>query len=567
MKKVYALLKKNDIGFAETFLVVSIFVVGLFNDFLCCFSASVLFIYLCVSVIKRKKITLYLNLTGISVVIIGLFFFLSVLWAVDGGAALVGGFRFLPVVLFLFIVMIKSKNPENYLEIIPAGAVFMTVLSAIMSFIPFTENLVEIAGRLCGFFQYSNTFALFLLISFIITATKEKINKYEYVYFPVFIFGIMYAGSRTVFVLLILSVVGLLVFSKNKKLKFTVFCISAVVFSVIIAVALLTGNFYSIGRFFTISLKESTFVGRLLYYYDALPVILRNPLGLGYEGYYYMQGSFQTGVYSVRFVHNDFLQMLLDIGWLPTGVFVAAIIKAFFGKGTSFRRRMLILVICIHSFFDFGLQYMAMFMLFILLLDVKAPKEINISTKKAVIVPVCVVGTLLSLYLGVALCFSFRGTGETALGLYPLSTKDDIALLVSETDSAKIEKIADRIIERNEYVSLAYSAKAKVAFSKGDIEKMMVYKEKAIDKTVFSYDEYFDYCSMLIYSVDLYMKAGDMESVKECSEKIFALEASLRENSNRLSYFGKMIKDQPTTEFPDDIKEYIDKLRVFSVEQ
>lgn len=59
-------------------------------------------------------------------------------------------------------------------------------------------------------------------------------------------------------------------------------------------------NIAFLERFYVFSIKESTFVGRLLYYYDALPVIRKNPFGLGYMGYYYIQQSIQTGVYFVK---------------------------------------------------------------------------------------------------------------------------------------------------------------------------------------------------------------------------------------------------------------------------
>lgn len=53
----------------------------------------------------------------------------------------------------------------------------------------------------------------------------------------------------------------------------------------------MTGNMQSIGRYLTISLSSSTFLGGLLYVKDAVIPILTNPLGLGYQGYGYEQGS------------------------------------------------------------------------------------------------------------------------------------------------------------------------------------------------------------------------------------------------------------------------------------
>ncbi len=560
-----SILKKADISVIEVFFLFAFSAAGLFNEFLCCFAAALLLIYLTVEIFRRESFTFYLNTAFFAVCSIVLLYFLSSLWAVDSGEAFIGGLKFLPLFLTMLIVMGKEKNPLEYLDVIPFIAVSMTVISTVLSFIPVVEDYVEIAGRLCGFFQYSNTFALFLLIALIITATKEKHGIQDLVFFGIYVFGILYSGSRTVFILLAVTVLALVVFSKNKKLKISVIAVTLAVLGVGAVVALVTDNFYSIGRFLTVSLKESTFVGRLLYYSDALPVILKHPLGLGFKGYYYMQGSFQTGLYSVMNVHNDFLQILLDIGWLPFALLVGAIIKSFLKKGSSLRKRLLLFVICAHSFFDFDLQYVSMFIILIMSLELKEGREVEFSVKKPVFAPVTLALTLLSLYFGVALAFSYFGKTEIVNKLYPSYTSNSIMLLIESESPSEMEKIADRIISGNEYVSVAYSAKARVAFSKGDIISMINYKEKAIERAVLSYDEYLDYCSMLIHAYSLYSEANDAESAQVCAQKIITLRKRLNENGEKLSTLGKQITDQPTIQFPDDVNEYIDELeRVYS---
>ena len=103
----------------------------------------------------------------------------------------------------------------------------------------------------------------------------------------------------------------------------------------------------------SVSLESSTLLGRILYYIDALPVVLKNPLGLGYYGYYFTQGSFQSGVYSVAFVHNSVLQFLLDVGFIPAIAFMFIVLFSFFSKNSNFRQRLLIFVLFGHSLFDF----------------------------------------------------------------------------------------------------------------------------------------------------------------------------------------------------------------------
>ena len=79
-----------------------------------------------------------------------------------------------------------------------------------------------------------------------------------------------------------------------------------------------------------LSLNESTFIGRIIYFKYGLRLIAKNPFGLGYLGFYYTEQFNQTAVYSVRYIHNELLQLLLDIGWLPAAFFAAALIAALF---------------------------------------------------------------------------------------------------------------------------------------------------------------------------------------------------------------------------------------------
>lgn len=547
----------EKIDFVHLFLIGAFCAVGLYNEYLCCFAAAVLLGYLIYTVIRKKRIFYYINLPVIAVTAVTSFYFLSVLWAVDKGEAFLGAFRFLSPLLLMLVVMQKENNAEKYFDILPSFSVFMVIVSAILSFIPSTESLVEIAGRLCGFFQYSNTFALFLLISLIICITKQKLKAYDFLCIAVLLFGIIYSGSRTVFVLSAVSILAVIIFSKNKKVAAVVFSVMLVAVIVAVVTAYATDNFYSIGRFLTISFKDSTFVGRLLYYIDALPQILRHPFGMGYAGYYFTQQSFQTGVYSVFSVHNDFLQLMLDIGWIPSALLIAAVLKTFFSKKTDFKKRLLLFVMCAHSFFDFDMQFIAMYMLLILLLDFDDGEKKLLKINKVFMTSAFAVCSAVCLYIGCMQTFSFFGKYEISSAMYPYKTRDSIMLLVSETDMNKTEKIAEKIISRNEYVAVAYSAKAKIAFSKGDIHSMIENKEKALNVSVFEYDEYVDYCNMLIYAISLYEEAGNENSVAFCVKKLVEIEEKLNANEERLSYFGKMINEQPTTQLPEDVHAFI----------
>ena len=89
------------------------------------------------------------------------------------------------------------------------------------------------------------------------------------------VFGIIMSGSRTVFVLTAVAVIWVFAAkSSGKKVIISVLAAGAVV-AVILAVA--AGSAGILERFTNISFGASTFLGRILYVQDALPLILKHP--------------------------------------------------------------------------------------------------------------------------------------------------------------------------------------------------------------------------------------------------------------------------------------------------
>ena len=552
-------IKNIKIDYIEIFLIISLFAVGIFHEFLSCIVSLILCIYIAILSGKNggAKFTVGLGSSAIAAIVI--FYGISELWAIDRGTAFIGSLKFLPLLLFSVVLMQSDTSPEKYLGIIPITAVSMTVISFLLSLIPILRRIFIPADRLAGFFEYSNTYALFALLGSIISVTKERIKAADIIFALILLAGIFLSGSRTVFALTIVSAIAVLIFHKNKKLKLF---ISGIILLSIISAALyafISGNFETTGRFLTSSFTESTFVGRILYFYDALPVILHHPFGLGYEGYYYLQTSFQSGVYSVRYIHNDFLQLMLDVGFIPAIALIAAILHAFFKKGTSLRKRLLLFVISAHSCFDFDLQFIAIFMVLILLLDVNCGKAIKI--------PAAVCNTIytalgcISIYMGISLTGAFLGNYRLSYALYPWNTDVNINLLMQDTDAESMDIDADRIISQNKYVPSAYSAKAEAAYSRGNFAEMMEYKDKAIRLSPFDHEEYIDYIYKLLTGAELYKQAGDTYSSEICMQKAFAVLDNFYSQEDKLSRLGKMIDDQPVTEVPPELQEFSEEYK------
>lgn len=549
----------SDTYAAEWILLLSLVLSGGFNEYVGCVLSAIISVLLILKIAQNRNLVVNINITSLSIAVITLLYLISCFYAIDSGMAFVGFLKFLPVLLYMLLLMQDKGIKEHLIALLPYVALALGVLSLVLMYIPITKDYFTVSDRLAGFFQYPNTFALFLLVGELTALSKEKLKPIDIISALLLIILLLFTGSRAVFILAVFSNVLVIFFRKGKKVKILLGIVVAVLAVAVLLMLPLFNNSEIFSRYFTISFTESTFVGRLLYYFDAFPLILRHPFGLGYMGYYYVQQSIQTGVYSVMFIHNDFLQLLLDVGWIPCLLFVVGIIKSFFRKGNSAGKRIILLTVFLHCLFDFDLQFISMFFILLLFLSYNDGKQFELK-KGAVFVFSFVITGLLSLYFAVALGLAHFGFNQAADSMFPGNTQNKVDLLIAEDDIVAQNEIADRIISQNEYVQIAYSAKARYAFSQGDFESLISYKNKIFQIAPFSYDEYEDYCYMLIQGIQLYKQAGDEYSTEVCEQQLLKTADRLDRLDDKLSNLGRKIVDQPKTDLPDDIVKYINSL-------
>jgi len=404
---------------------------------------------------------------------------------------------------------------------------------------------------------------MLLLCGIIVLLTKEKLSVVDYISLAALAFGIIYSGSRIALAIAVVSVAAVVIFRRGKKTKLAAGAVIALAIAAAVVYGLVSGNTGLFDRFISASLTESTFVGRILYVIDALPLALRYPFGMGYFGYYFTHTSVQTGVYELSFVHNDFLQLVLDIGWVPALVFIAAIVKTFFKKGTSLRIRALLFAICAHSFFDFDLQFIAMMMILVLCLDFEGGKRMTANKCGGAVCVLAGIICAVLAYFNVAQSAYLLGNANMAYGMYKGDTLAAIHLLINETDVDRSLALSEDILKNNSHCAIAASAKARSSFSKGDLITAMEYKNKVLEMTPFEYEVYAEYCRMLVYSIQIYTKAGGSYSADVCRLELSHGVNKLDSLEERVSELGWMIKDQPKTVLTGEIsvvvKEYLEK--------
>lgn len=481
---------------------------------------------------------------------------LSSLWAADKGMAVFAIARYLSPVLFALVLMQSKEDlPGQILELVPLSGCLMTLASIFALFLPGFRDQVIVNGRLAGFFQYPNSFAAFLLAGLLLQSFR--VSKWSFPLFLILMTGIVLSGSKTVFVLMLPALAAVLLVRRQKKL---LLLIPGLLLALGVGLAAQKlGLLAQADRFTQIEASSGTFLVRLLYYRDALPAIGKHPFGIGYLGYPAIQGTLQTGRYSVTHLHNGLLQLLLDIGWLPAALLAFVLLRALLSRKTAPEKRLLLFAVLAHCMLDFDLQFAAFWILLLCCLDLTEGKAISLSHSQ---VPAFLAAglTVVSLWLGSGDWLYRLGKVDACLTVTPFHTEALAAKLAATGDADQVEALADKILARNPTHSLAWSAKANVALAKGDILSMIRCKEEAIRLSPYTTAEYCDYFQKLYWAMEQFLQMGDRQSAAHCREKLLQIPRMMETVSQRTTPLAWQTGDDPSLELPPEytvILEYL----------
>lgn len=474
----------------------------------------------------------------------------SVMAGVNKGMAWYGFLRVLVFAVWLFYLMqFSAEERDEVLTVIPwsGGAVVLIgILSLLLSKIwPVVGALFWQAKRLGGTFQYSNTCALFLLIGMLVLAGQQQIGKKELALFDVLLVGIFLTGSKGGILLLIPVFLWIIIkqkaFRKNGILVISMLVVASLVYGYI------SGDFQNIARIYTILQYPSTLLGRLLYMKDALPVLLTHPLGIGYMGYAGMQGTIQTGVYTSLFVHNDWMQMGLDYGWLfmiaSVGIVVCQLKR---GKQETWKKIALFLI-CSYSLLDFHFQYLSIVMVLPLLMDFK---ENSVIEKKAIVAKenqiFALIGAVIFGYFAVASLGTYMRKYEVAISMFPYDTNAMEALLLEETDKESAKDLAKDILNLDKDNAQAYNTLAYAALMDGEYERALEYKLEVLKREKYNMAQYADFISI----VETIKSVPQVEAAF-CEKKMQEMQALLAETKEQTSEIAYYLRDKPEFVIPN----------------
>lgn len=549
-------MPKSNLNYLRGIIAASILAVGLFYELACALASAALVVWLFL-LNKKQRLTYRRNASSLAAIAIYACYCLTVLWAVDKGLSVWGICKYLPVVLMaLCLLQTEPDDRQTIVKDIPWIGGFMVIVSFALHFIPELQGFFTARDRLSGFFQYPNTFACFLLLGVeILLLSTDKLDIRRIVCGLVLIFGIIQSGSRTVFLLAIPALLICLIIKLKKSPKTLLISAGAAV-AVLAAVLIIFKDTPSVSRLLSLSISDTSLAGRLLYWKDALPVIGNHPFGLGYLGYYMSHGSFQNGLYAVRWVHNDLLQLLLDIGWIPTVIAIVALVKSVLSKRVPLMLKVVLLTLLAHSMADFDLEYIAMYFIVLLCLDWEEGRSRKLKTPA---VAVAAVAALLlgSVYIGIGSSLFYAGNNEAAVEWYPWNTQARMELLTQIDSAQEMDEAADEILRLNKYIALAWDAKAEVAFGKGDFKAVIDAKHEALDNTKYIKNEYVDYFNKLAIGYELYMRAGDTKSAEICLDEIEGIQDRIDKVLAQTDELAWKVSEKPYLVMPDEYNEFL----------
>lgn len=461
--------------------------------------------------------------------------------AIDRGMNFVGVLRFLPVIVWIFLIMQYSEEERrSALEVVPHMGCFMIGIGLVALVIPGMSEWFWSAERLGGFFQYSNTCAVFFLLGLMLL--KDRDTKSSKIQWMILFWGILLTGSRTV-MLLLATVFVIDLFDKKLAKSHKQLMIGNVLTAVLAAIAVVffTGSFQNLARLATLFSSNSTFYGRLLYWKDAIAIILKHPLGLGWRGYEYIQPAVQTGVYSTMYVHNDLLQSFLDGGWLSGAALAGLMLWQL--RCSSYRLPLAVLLL--HSMVDINLQYPAVWFTILLMFDFgKEHCSLNKEKRMESRIYLGVVA-LLCIYFLFPFGAEYLGKCDAAVYLYPAYTQAKEELLAGTGDAEEAVRLADEILEQNEYSSLAYDAKALAAYASGDTEEFTNYKERVLKIEKYDISHYQDYAYLLEGLKEYAIMEGNDKVKQYCEIKCAQIPGMLKTVEEQTSALAWKLRDQP----------------------
>lgn len=370
------------------------------------------------------------------VLVLVLFYWTSVFSAVDREQAILEAIKI--TALLPFSLLISNLTKEQIIKMLR----WMSYMGAILVVVGVVFQM-ERQNRLESTIGYANTLAIFLLISLLLTLFFyiQNARKGDLILMVIQACGLLLTFSRSVWVLWLVSLASLALFQEFQKRDIWLKIVAVHLTSFIVTALMKRDILFFWSRVKSIQPETSEFRLRLVYWKDSLPMIRDHFwLGTGGGGWGVLQNQYQSEAYFVRFVHNHYIQLALDIGVVGALLFIVGVLLFYYrssillktmkASGTDSSRLWVkgIMLICtvmlLHAGFDFDFSFLvifAVFLVFIAFIMVQSPDSTHVRwdptmTVKAML-SIALVGMLLyTSWVAVGKYIQTRGQNSVAAG-------------------------------------------------------------------------------------------------------------------------------------------------------
>jgi O-antigen ligase len=440
----------------------------------------------------------------------------------------------MPCALLFFLNSDARRNERA----IFAGLLIIAALGllAYWSVIIIPSGMIDSSRRLQSTIQYANTTALLMLIGslYAIRAFLEKRQLRYVVCGVIFIAVLVLSGSRTTFVIAVGIWLVYAFIMAGRRGKLMTALAAAATAAAIAGLTMIPSI-----RLFRISLLEPTLVERWITYADALSMLKDKPfLGIGIGNWQTEQFIYQSAPYSVKYIHNYYLQLFLDGGLLAPVLFAAALVPALV-RGIKSRsvHAVILLAVMLHTLLDFDLIFAAVGMAAMYSLSQISDAGIALAVGKRRFAAIAPLALILALWSSEMLSRDAdtrlqRGALDAAMREYKLALAIDplngglyYQMAQSTRDSALTEELIRKALAKNNPADIDSTAiMARICTVNGDYNEAVDLCEELLQKRRFSTEYQELYHDVLARAVS----SGAISDV-EYNEKLLDLDAKLKD--------------------------------------
>ncbi|OGO82105.1 MAG: hypothetical protein A2Y18_05710 [Clostridiales bacterium GWD2_32_19] len=550
------------------FLILTPFFQGLYFEYSFCFSNTFLLIYLIYLSFKNKKLYYYKNIDSFVLLSIIFIYMVSYFVAIDKGMNIYGIIKAIEPLMLYLVLLQLDVNKKDFIRVITISGILLASVSMIALYQKSFIDIVIQNNRMGGFIAYANTFALYILMAYVIMQ-KDELNKYVKIVAGVLMLcTIILTYSRSVVVIGII-VIAYIFIKENNKIKHSLvisIILACVLYLVIIKTSFLNEQN---SRLSEITTQSTELQARFLYYNDALDIILKNIWGLGYDGYYYIQGAYQTGIYKVRLVHNSILQIALEIGILGILAYGMMIINIILKRTRSLKFEkfdyldIAFIIIAAHSLFDFDLSFGVLINIMIMIIYLKnEPSKCKISflplrieeqggnqlfkmTKRGtLIIASCIILIVMNTFLGVSAVAVEKGQYDLAIKSYGFNTEAYVNKADYYWKMGNIEKAKKQIgyakILNNKSIDIL-KIQRDIKISENKLKEALKIQENIVELDRINIQEIEKYSNLILEIIKKESYNREREIYKGKMKDIRKYVYKAKENISELAYKQKRV--------------------------